>query len=52
MCPDFSDAILMAETLAISGTVVVTGSAHTVGEVLDTLDFGLYSEGSSFEIVD
>ena len=52
VCPDFGDAILMAETLALSGTVVVTGSAHTVGDVLDTLDFGLYSEGSSFEIVD
>jgi len=40
VCPDFGDALLMAKAMALSGTVVVTGSAHTVGDVLNSLDLG------------
>jgi dihydrofolate synthase/folylpolyglutamate synthase len=44
VCPDFADALVMVETLAQTGTVVVTGSAHTVGDVLSTLDFDIQDD--------
>lgn len=36
--PDFGDALDRARELADSGTVVVTGSSHTVGDALEALD--------------
>jgi dihydrofolate synthase / folylpolyglutamate synthase len=36
--PDFEQALLRASTLAAHGTVVVTGSVHTVGDAMVLLD--------------
>ena len=35
--PDLSDALMRAETLAPYGTLLVTGSVHTVGDALAAL---------------
>jgi dihydrofolate synthase/folylpolyglutamate synthase len=43
--PDFSAALRRAETLAPHGTVLVTGSVHTVGDAL--LELGLSAEARS-----
>jgi dihydrofolate synthase/folylpolyglutamate synthase len=38
ICPDFDRALQRAKALAGSGTIVVTGSNHTVGDALRALD--------------
>jgi folylpolyglutamate synthase/dihydropteroate synthase len=35
--PDLSSALMRAETMAPYGTVLVTGSVHTVGDALAVL---------------
>ena len=39
--PDLADALMRAETLAPHGTVLVTGSVHTVGDALSALEIGI-----------
>jgi len=43
VCPDLGKAVAKAQVEARSGTVVVTGSAHTVGDVLNELELNPYS---------
>tara|TARA_B110000014_G_scaffold257874_2_gene243114 strand:+ start:40 stop:1398 length:1359 start_codon:yes stop_codon:yes gene_type:complete len=50
VCPDFNEALMMADRLGSSGSVVVTGSAHTVGDVLNRLDFEPNSETRMVEV--
>ena len=50
VCPDFNDALVMADRLGSSGSVVVTGSAHTVGDVLNRLDFEPHSRSRMIEV--
>ncbi|HEV7590574.1 MAG TPA: hypothetical protein VGO40_20870, partial [Longimicrobium sp.] len=40
--PDFSAALQRAETMAPHGTVLVTGSVHTVGDALLELGVSAY----------
>jgi dihydrofolate synthase/folylpolyglutamate synthase len=43
--PDFREALRMARDVAGSGTVVVTGSHHTVGDAMNILGVLPYGEG-------
>ena len=49
--PNFGDALTVAQALGSSGSVVVTGSAHTVGDVLSLLDWESYLRKRKVEIV-
>jgi dihydrofolate synthase/folylpolyglutamate synthase len=40
--PDFQEAMETARRVAGSGTVVVTGSHHTVGDAMNTLELSPY----------
>jgi dihydrofolate synthase / folylpolyglutamate synthase len=40
--PDFSAALQRAETMAPHGTVLVTGSVHTVGDALQELGIAVF----------
>lgn len=40
--PDFSAALQRAETLAPHGTVLVTGSVHTVGDALEAMEIAVF----------
>ena len=40
--PDFVQALERAKNLARSGTILVTGSNHTVGDAFEVLDLSPY----------